>query len=57
MNTPTITMRAFFELPEVKAQQEIQKANAHGSPAHRAAYAALLAIATRYGAQSYFPEY
>jgi hypothetical protein len=35
------TMKNFFERKDVKALQEIQKQNPHGSRAHRDAYARL----------------
>lgn len=50
---PRITMRAFFAMPEVIAQQEIQKLNRHGSEAHRAAYLALCQLADKLGAGAF----
>lgn len=44
-------MSAFFALPEVVAQQTIQKANPYGSAAHRAAHEAIVRIASGYVTQ------
>lgn len=55
-NNPTIAMRDFFSLPAVIAAQDIQKANPHGSPAHRAAWDSILELATTHGAESFFED-
>jgi hypothetical protein len=54
---PTIGMLAFFDLSEVKAQQEIQKQNPYGSEAHRNAFNEIVRIAKTYGAEKWFPRY
>lgn len=54
---PSITMRAFFELPEIRAAQETQKQNRVDSPAHRKAYAVMLRTARKYHAAKFFGDY
>ena len=54
---PSISMKAFFQLAEVKRLQDVQKANPYGSKAHKDAFDGILAIAKTYNAQSYFGEY
>ncbi len=54
---PTITMRDFFALPEVQAQQAIQKRTRYGSVEHRAAYEAMRTLAATFGASAYFGNY
>jgi cysteine synthase len=51
---PTISMREFFALAEVRAAQETQKANPFGSVKHRAATSLILLLADRYGCEDYF---
>lgn len=54
---PGITMRAFFALPEVLREQEIEKRNPYGSHDHREAYKRICALAAKYGASEYLnPE-
>ena len=40
-----MTQQEFYNLPDVKAQIEIQKMNPYGSDAHKAAHKALVDIA------------
>lgn len=54
---PTISMRDFLELPEIKAAQEIQKRNPYRSEPHRKAHDAIMAEATKYGAQNFIGDY
>lgn len=56
-SNPTITMRDFFALPEVIDQQQIQKANPCGSPAHRQAFANIKALAAKFGADDFIGDY
>lgn len=54
---PTISMRDFFQLPEVIAAQNVQKRNPYRSEAHRKAHDAIMAEAIKYGAQDFIGEY
>lgn len=54
---PTINMADFFKLPEVVAAQEIQKCNPYGSVSHKAAHDIVVAVAARYGAESFVGGY
>jgi hypothetical protein len=49
-----ISQSAFFALPEVVAQIEIQKRNPYGSAAHRAAWNKLCEIADAHGVGEHF---
>lgn len=51
---PTISMVAFFALPEVRAAQDVQKNHPHGSAPHRAAFDEIRKLAGTYGAASFF---
>ena len=51
----SIGMDEFFELPEIKAQVEIEKhAGAFGSTPHRNAHIEILRIAESHGVAEYF---
>ena len=60
-NTKQISQSDFWNLQEVKDQQEIQKRNPYGSDAHRKAESTMKAIcASRMGddfANDYFGDY
>jgi hypothetical protein len=47
-------MNDFFELNEVKTQQNIQKVNPPGSVNHRNAHIELIKIATEYSVNEFF---
>lgn len=44
-----MTQHEFYELPEVQAQLDIQKANRYGSPEHKKAYEEIGKLAEKYG--------
>lgn len=48
MTAKPITQAAFFALPEILAQQAIQKRTRYGSAAHRAAHDEMVRIADGY---------
>ncbi len=48
MTKQKLNQREFWNLPEVRAQQEIQKRHPYGSWNHRGAYEKLCEIAKRY---------
>lgn len=50
----TISQREFYELPEIKACIEAQKANPFGSEPHRNAHIEILRIAEEHGVSQYF---
>ena len=52
----TITMRAFFELDEAIAIQEIQKRNPCGSDTHRGAHASMLKLAEFHNVSEHFEK-
>jgi hypothetical protein len=52
-----ISMRAFFELPQIKAAQDVQKVARVGSREHRNAYATMLRTARQYKVIQYFGKY
>lgn len=58
METPP-TMREFFDRPDVKALQDVQRSNHWGSPKHRAAFERMRDLAMRAGIDgvAYFGEY
>jgi hypothetical protein len=53
MHQPKMSMKAFFELPKVKAAQEIQKRHPYGSAKHMMAYMEICAMALDAGARDY----
>jgi hypothetical protein len=51
------SMAEFFNRPDVKAQQEIQKRNPYGSEAHRKAFAEIKRMADEIGAGEFVGNY
>ena len=54
---PTITMRDFFQIPEVVSAQDIQKRNPYGSEPHRRAFETIKKLAAQFGADAFVGDY
>lgn len=57
MKTLTITMNAFFALPEVKDAQEVQKRHPYGSDEHLNAFEKIKLLAATYNVAQYLGDY
>lgn len=50
----TIKQNDFYELPQVKAAQNIQKCNPFGSEPHRKAHQVIYDLSVKYGVDQFF---
>lgn len=57
MKKPTIEHQSFWNLPAVKAGQEMQKRNPYGSAQHRAGFDMIRKEAAKYNAEQFIGEY